>query len=97
MPPDLRKELLRQMRELRARLDPKVVERVNFAVLGKVPFDRDNARDAVNRFLETRDDDGAFRGKLEDALKKEGVDVDMALTPPAKPGPFKPRRWGRLV
>jgi hypothetical protein len=100
--PDLRKDLLRQMRELRARLDPKVIERANLAVFGKVPFDRDNARAAVTRFLDTRDDDGAFRDKLESALRQEGVDAEAALTPPeppkpTKPFPLKPRRIGRIV
>lgn len=102
---DIRKELLRQMRELRGRLDPRVLERARLAVFGKVPFDRDNARDAVNRFLSTRDDDGVFRRRLESALRSEGVDAESALSPPASDTPepdpsappAKPRRTGRIV
>jgi hypothetical protein len=96
--PDLREALLKQMRELRARLDPEVVERLRLAVTGKVPYDRDNARAAVNRFLAGRDDDGAFRDKLEAELKREGVDTAEALAEaPKPPPPPKRRRFGRLI
>ncbi|HYD69634.1 hypothetical protein [Azospirillum sp.] len=101
MTKDLRKDLLRQMAEIRGRLDPKLVERAKLAAFGKVPYDRDVAKEAVSRFLDARDDGGAFRRKLEDALRREGEALD--LTPDAKPEPketahpLKPRRIGRIA
>lgn len=95
---DLRKDLLRQMRALRASLDPKVVDRAKWAVEGKVPYDRDNAKAAVDDFLAAKADGGAFRRKLEAALKKEGTSLDEAkpadTVPPDSP---PPRRRGRLT
>lgn len=67
---DPREELLRRMRELRASLDPKVVERLDLAKEGKVPYDRETAEDAVRRFLADRQDGGRFRARLLDALRK---------------------------
>ena len=96
--PDLRKELLRQMQALRSRLDPKVVERVKYAMFGKVPYDRDNAQEAVHRFLASRDDDGEFQRKLEDALRKEGATLtEPAPEPPKDKPPTKWRRIGRII
>ncbi|WP_158044020.1 hypothetical protein [Skermanella pratensis] len=69
---DPRQELLRQMAALRSSLDPKVIERLNLASEGKVPYDRDTAQNAVRQFLATRHDGGRFQRKLVDALRKGG-------------------------
>jgi len=100
---DPRKELIRQMAALRQRLDPKLVERAKLAVFGQVPFDRDNAKAAVGDFLDRRRDGGAFRRKLEEALRAEGERLDLGAPakdgdqPPTGPQPFKPRRIGRIA
>lgn len=71
MPPKSGREaLLVQIRELRARLDPQVLDRVRFAAEGRVPFDRDAAKDVVFRFLEQRQDGGLFASRLASHLKK---------------------------
>lgn len=102
---DLRRQLLRQMEAIRQRLDPKVLDRARWAAFGKVPYDRDEARQAVSLFLDSRDDGGAFRAKLEDALRQEGETLDLpASSPPSTdsggpsgPRPLKPRRTGRIT
>lgn len=101
---DLRRELLARMREIRSRVDPEVMERARLAALGKVPYDREAARSIVGRFLESRDDGGAFRRKLEEALRAEGADAAALLSPPepsgdGTPGPKRPRwrRIGRII
>ncbi len=102
---DLRRQLLRQMEAIRQRLDPKVLDRARWAAFGKVPYDRDEARQAVSLFLDSRDDGGAFRAKLEAALRQEGESLDLPPpaaaeggTPdPASPHPLKPRRIGRIT
>ncbi|WP_042704831.1 hypothetical protein [Azospirillum sp. B506] len=92
---DLRKELLRQMKAIREKMDPKLVERAKLAALGKVPYDSDAAKEAVGHFLDAKRDGGAFRRKLEQALKAEGatLDLDGEKAPP----PIKPRRGGRVT
>ncbi|EWY41144.1 hypothetical protein N825_31275 [Skermanella stibiiresistens SB22] len=69
---DPRQELLRQMAALRNTLDPKVIERLELAGEGKVPYDRETAQTVVRQFLATRTDGGKFQRKLVDALKKGG-------------------------
>jgi len=69
---DPREELLRQMAALRKSLDPKVIERLDLAAEGKVPYDRETAQSAVRQFLATKHDGGKFQRKLVDALKKGG-------------------------
>jgi len=98
---DLRKELLRQMAAIRRTIDPKVLDQARLAVQGKVPYDQDGAKQAVARFLESRDDGGAFRRKLEQELRREGAALDLgsAAKPeaPAPDHPLKPRRIGRIA
>ncbi|MBP2313499.1 hypothetical protein [Azospirillum soli] len=99
---DVRKELLRQMQAIRERMDPKLLERAKLSVFGKVPYDRDSAKEAVGRFLDAKDDGGAFRRKLETELRKEGASLDLEDEakgePPAEPAhPLKPRRIGRIT
>ena len=69
---DPREELLRQMAALRNSLDPKVIERLDLAAEGKVPYDRETAQSAVRLFLATKHDGGKFQRRLVDALKKGG-------------------------
>lgn len=101
---DPRKELLRQMKAIRDRMDPKLVERAKLAVFGKVPYDSDAAKEAVGHFLDARDDGGAFRRKLEQALKAEGAALELdpgrngdPAPPSPRPAPSKPRRGGRVT
>jgi hypothetical protein len=93
---DLRKDLLRQMKAIRDRMDPKLVERAKLAALGKVPYDSDAAKEAVGHFLDAKGDGGAFRRKLEQALKAEGATLDLDTEAKASP-PVKPRRGGRMT
>ncbi|WP_448202743.1 hypothetical protein [Azospirillum sp. sgz302134] len=97
---DVRKDILRQMQAIRERMDPKLLERAKLSVFGKVPYDRDSAKEAVGHFLDAKKDGGAFRRKLEDELRKEGAALDLgedakAQAEPAPPP--KPRRIGRIV
>lgn len=94
--PDLREELLRQIKAIREKMDPKLVERAKLAVFGKVPYDSASAKEAVGHFLDARSDGGAFRRKLEQALKEEGGALDLAKPEPP-PAPVKPRRGGRIT
>lgn len=102
---DVRKDLLRQMKAIRERMDPKLLERAKLSVFGKVPYDRDSAKEAVGHFLDSKDDGGAFRRKLEDALRQDGAPLDLppaeagesGNSPAEPPQPRKPRRFGRLL
>ncbi|OYD85660.1 hypothetical protein [Azospirillum brasilense] len=98
---DVRKDLLRQMKAIRERMDPKLLERAKLSVFGKVPYDRDSAKEAVGHFLDSKDDGGAFRRKLEAALRQDGAPVDLPEGhtdgPAEPPQPRKPRRFGRLL
>lgn len=99
---DPREELLRQIKAIRDKMDPKLVERAKLAVFGKVPYDSANAKEAVGHFLDARDDGGAFRRKLAQALKAEGAGLDLDPPPAAPPAPptkplAKPRRGGRMT
>ncbi|GAA4248581.1 hypothetical protein GBZ26_18305 [Azospirillum formosense] len=102
---DVRKDLLRQMKAIRERMDPKLLERAKLSVFGKVPYDRDSAKEAVGHFLDSKDDGGAFRRKLEAALRQDGAPVDLPEgdaagqtdSPAGPPQPRKPRRFGRLL
>jgi hypothetical protein len=92
-PVDPRAALLRQMAELRQRIDPAVLKQGVEAMQaktaaaakakaqqtppapaksGEVPYDRENAAKAVQKFLENRQDGGAFLRKLTAALKRGG-------------------------
>ncbi|CAO3376656.1 hypothetical protein [Azospirillum argentinense] len=103
---DVRKDLLRQMKAIRERMDPKLLERAKLSVFGKVPYDRDSAKEAVGHFLDSKDDGGAFRRKLEAALRRDGAPAELpegdaagdAAGPAEEPSqPRKPRRFGRLL
>ncbi|TWA86374.1 hypothetical protein FBZ83_102165 [Azospirillum brasilense] len=107
---DVRKDLLRQMKAIRERMDPKLLERAKLSVFGKVPYDRDSAKEAVGHFLDSKDDGGAFRRKLEAALRQDGAPADLpnrlpdgdsasdSSGPAEEPSqPRKPRRFGRLL
>lgn len=72
---DVRKELLRQIRLVRSQLDPKAVRALELAKEGRVPYDRDNAHEAVRRFLADRQDGGQFRRRLLQALRQRGDEL----------------------
>ena len=81
---DPRAELLRQMREIRARLDPDLLDRAARAAEAAqsakaqprkpppatVPFDKEAARAAVMSFLQGRHDGGRFAQKLMEAMRR---------------------------
>lgn len=103
---DIRKDLLRRMAALRRTIDPKLLNRVKLATFGKVPYDQDAAKEAVAQFLDQRHDGGAFRRKLEQALRREGATLDLDApqdgtgkdaAPKEESHPLKPRRIGRIV
>ena len=64
-----RDAILVQLRELRDRLDPQVLVQLRDAASGRVPFDRDAAKDVVFRFLEQRQDGGLFAARLAKHLR----------------------------
>ncbi|WP_044562411.1 hypothetical protein [Azospirillum sp. B4] len=78
---DPRDELLRQIRAIRKRIDPDVLERAA-AAAERVqaarppappvdePFDRQAARELVMSFLQSRHDGGRFAMKLMEEMKK---------------------------
>ncbi len=68
----LRRAMLAQIRELRRGFDPELLKWARYAVEGKVPYDRENAQEAVRQFLQhkARDDGGRFRRKLAEALSR---------------------------
>lgn len=82
MPPDPKADLLRQMRDLRRRIDPAVLERAAGAArvleaarpasgpTADEPYDKQAARQAVMLFLQGRADNGQFARRLMDALQK---------------------------
>lgn len=61
---DPKAELLRKMRQLLGSLDPDVVRRLDLAKEGKVPFDRETAREAVRRFLKAHPDGARLAAQL---------------------------------
>ncbi|MDG3443954.1 hypothetical protein [Nitrospirillum amazonense] len=81
---DPRDELLRQIRAIRRRIDPDVLEKAAAAAermqtaraaapaeeSSDVPFDRQAARDVVMTFLQSRHDGGRFAMKLMEEMKK---------------------------
>jgi hypothetical protein len=89
---DVRKEVMGQIRALRRRIDPRLLEKVRDAVYqGEQRSEKDNARAAVAEFLGGLRDGGAFRAKLEAELAAHGKRLD-ALLPSAVAEPPAPRR-----
>lgn len=85
---DIRKEVMAQIRALRRRIDPRLLEQARNAVyFGQRP-EKESARAAVASFLAARDDGGAFRQQLETALRRQGQRLDALL--PAEPVPAAP-------
>ena len=75
---DRRQAVLDQLRELRGRLDPHVLDQLRNAAEGRVPFDRDAAKDVVFRFLERREDGGLFASRLAAQLQRPpGLDEEV--------------------
>ena len=67
-----RQAILDQLRDLRSRLDPQILERLRHAAEGRVPYDRDAAKDVVFQLLEQRRDGGQFASRLAARLKRPG-------------------------
>ena len=67
---DPRRVLLRQLAQLRGRLDPTALNHFLTKVDGWEPYDRESAGEAVRKFLATRTDGGRFQERLVDAMKK---------------------------
>ena len=68
---DARRALLRQLVQLRKRIDPRALDRVLSRMNGWERYDRESAGEAVRQFLATRTDGGKFQDRLRDALKKK--------------------------
>lgn len=68
---DSRRTLLRQLIQLRRRIDPRALNRLLAKVDGWEPYDRESAGEAVRQFLATRTDGGKFQDRLREALKKK--------------------------
>ena len=68
---DARRALLRQLAQLRRRIDPRALNHLLTKVGGWEPYDRESAGEAVRQFLATRTDGGKFQDRLRDELKKE--------------------------
>ena len=71
---DPRRALLRQLAQLRDRLDPAALNHFLEKIDGWEPYDREAAGEAVRQFLATRTDGGKFQERLVDAMKKPRED-----------------------
>jgi hypothetical protein len=67
---DPRRALLRQLSQLRGRIDPSALKLVLSNMAGWEPYDREAAGEAVRQFLVTRTDGGKFQDRLRAELKK---------------------------
>lgn len=99
MPTDPKAELLRQIRTIRARLDPEVLARAEqvarrvqpgskpMAAPATEPYDKDAARNAVMLFLQSRQDGGRFATRVMEALKQpEQAAQAYGKAPETRPG-----------
>lgn len=68
---DARRQLLRQLAQLRGRIDRRALDRLLSRMQGWEPYDRESAGEAVRQFLATRTDGGKFQDRLRAALKKK--------------------------
>jgi hypothetical protein len=66
-----RRKLLNQLSQLRARIDPRALNRLLTKMDGWEPYDRETAGEAVRQFLATRTDGGKFQDRLREELKKK--------------------------
>ena len=67
---DPRRTLLRQLSQLRKRLNPAALNHLLKKVGGWEPYDREAAGEAVRQFLATRQDGGKFQDRLREEIKK---------------------------
>jgi hypothetical protein len=70
-PEDPRRALLRQLSQLRGRLDPGALNHFLEKIDGWEPYDRESAGEAVRQFLATRTDGGKFQERLRRELQKK--------------------------
>ena len=68
---DPRRVLLRQLAQLRGRIDPGALNHLLTKVGGWEPYDRESAGEAVRQFLATRTDGGKFQDRLRAEMKKK--------------------------
>jgi hypothetical protein len=68
---DPRHTLLRQLAQLRGRVDRRALDRLLTRMGGWEPYDRESAGEAVRQFLVTRTDGGQFQDRLREELKKK--------------------------
>lgn len=75
---DPKRDLLRQIAELRNRMSPEVLERLRRATQplataappAQEPYDKEAAQAAVRQFLAGRRDGGRFKQRLAEALRR---------------------------
>jgi len=68
---DARRTLLRQLSQLRGRINPDALNHLLTKMDGWEPYDRESAGEAVRRFLATRTDGGKFQDRLRQELKNK--------------------------
>jgi len=68
---DPRRSLLRQLSQLRGRIDPAALNHFLEKIDGWEPYDREAAGEAVRQFLATRQDGGKFQDRLRAEIKKK--------------------------
>jgi len=66
-----RRTLLRQLAQLRGRINPDALNHLLTRMDGWEPYDRESAGEAVRRFLATRTDGGKFQDRLRQELKNK--------------------------
>ena len=68
---DPRRALLRQLSQIRGRVDPAALNHLLSKMGGWEPYDRESAGEAVRQFLSTRTDGGKFQDRLRAEMKKK--------------------------
>lgn len=58
-------KLLRQIAQLRRQIDPAVLRRAELAQQGRIPYDQENAQEAVKQFLNSQPDGARLRALLK--------------------------------
>jgi hypothetical protein len=71
---DPRHKLLRQLVQLRGRINPDALNHLLTKMGGWEPYDRESAGEAVRQFLATRADGGKFQDRLREELKNKKPD-----------------------
>ena len=77
---ELTDRLKAQIRAIRAKLDPELLRWAERQLTGAEPYDREAARETIERFLRERSGDARFLEKLRAKMSEEGA------LEPKKPG-----------